>query len=278
MPEVFRALQPLREWLRPHRIGTVALVPTMGHLHRGHLDLVRAVRAQASAVVASIYVNPTQFGPNEDLEQYPRTLEADLELLDEVGCDCAFVPSDSVMYPQPPLTRVEVPELAGDYCARQRPQHFGGVCQAVARLFNMVQPDVAAFGEKDYQQLQIVRRMTADLAFPVRIVSVPTAREPDGLAMSSRNRYLSAAERELAPQLYRVLHESAKLLQEGGEQVQVLAQARERLEQLGFAVEYIELAQQESLQSATRDTHKLVLLTAAQLGETRLIDNIQFEV
>lgn len=259
----------------------IALVPTMGNLHQGHIRLVTVAREQADVVVTSIYVNPIQFGENEDFDNYPRSLDKDLQMLRDAGCDYAFVPDDDEMYPQPPLTQVTVPQIAKGYCSADRPNHFSGVCQAVARLFNMVQPQLALFGEKDFQQLQIVRRLVQDLAFPVRVLGVPTVREADGLAMSSRNNYLNQTERAIAPNLYQVLCDTAAQLQKSGNldaAENTLAQAREHLKSLGFQVEYLELAEQESLQPAQVKSQKLVLLTAARLGETRLIDNISLEI
>lgn len=283
MTEVCRSVRQLSQLLASARSQgqCIALVPTMGNLHQGHIRLVTVAREQADVVVTSIYVNPTQFGENEDFDNYPRSLDKDLQMLRDAGCDYAFVPDDDEMYPQPPLTQVTVPQIAKGYCSADRPNHFSGVCQAVARLFNMVQPQLALFGEKDFQQLQIVRRLVQDLAFPVRVLGVPTVREADGLAMSSRNNYLNQTERAIAPNLYQVLCDTAAQLQKSGNldaAENTLAQAREHLKSLGFQVEYLELAEQESLQPAQVKSQKLVLLTAARLGETRLIDNISLEI
>lgn len=254
----------------------IAFVPTMGNLHAGHLSLVSEGRARAERVVASIFVNPLQFGPREDLDAYPRTLDADRRQLDATGCDLLFTPGVSEIYPrgQDTQTRVEVPGISDILCGVSRPGHFVGVATVVCKLLNMVQPDVALFGEKDFQQLLVIRRLVEDLALPVEIVGVSTAREFDGLAMSSRNGYLTPEERALAPALYRVLNATAKAVRAG--------EPIERAEQAGLDVlaadglrpDYLTVRRTEDLAPAGPEDRALVILAAAYLGRARLIDNL----
>ncbi len=259
---------------------TIALVPTMGNLHEGHLQLVDHARRLADVVVTSIFVNPTQFGPNEDYQRYPRTLEADAERLRQRGCDLLFAPSVEEIYPHGLefLTRLTVPELAGKLCGASRPGHFDGVCTVVARLFNLVQPDVAVFGEKDRQQWLILQHMARDLAFPVQMASLPTVREADGLAMSSRNQYLSTQEREQAPELYRTLQWMAGQLRSGETDYRQLEQAGiERLQQAGFRPDYLQITcldRLDPLQKNHACQHGVAIFAAAYLGQARLIDNL----
>ena len=194
---------------------TIGFVPTMGALHEGHASLIRASVAQQDATIVSIFVNPLQFGPNEDLDRYPRTLDADVQVVQQCGADLVFAPSVREMYPQQQLAFVDVEELTAGLCGASRPGHFRGVATVVAKLFNIVQPDVAYFGQKDAQQAAVIERMVADLSFPVRVVRCPTAREADGLAMSSRNSYLSPEERQAAPILYQALQEGAQAIRAG---------------------------------------------------------------
>ena len=262
-------------WRRAgERIG---FVPTMGNLHEGHLALVDRARTLADRVVASVFVNPLQFGPDEDYDTYPRTLEADRQRLAERGADLLFAPDVGVMYPRPKeeTTFVEVPGLSGELCGASRPGFFRGVTTVVARLFHLVQPDVAVFGEKDYQQLVIVRRMVEDLAFPVEIVGVPTVREADGLAMSSRNSYLSAEERRRAPRLYQILREVAQAL-EGGDSgyAELEAEACRRLAAAGFRPDYVAIRRAGDLAAPAPGERELRVLGAAWLGRARLIDNL----
>lgn len=267
-----------REVTRLRQSGTVAFVPTMGNLHAGHLYLMREAKKHASAVVASIFVNPLQFGANEDLDQYPRTLEADREALDEAGVDLLYAPTVEQMYPQPMAlqTKVEVPELGRIHCGSSRPGHFAGVTTVVNKLFNMVQPDVALFGKKDYQQLLLIRRMVEDLAMPLRIVGVETQRDVDGLALSSRNQYLSDVERGVAPKLYEQLQWLRDRLQEGQHDfVQLCEQAREQLRVVGFVPDYLSVVDPYTLRLPHANARQLVVLAAAQLGSARLIDNIE---
>ncbi len=258
--------------------GPLAFVPTMGNLHAGHLALVREARRRAASVVVSIFVNPLQFGPDEDLDRYPRTLEADRRALQAEGAALLFAPPVEVMYPVPleQQTRVEVPGIGELYCGASRPGHFTGVATVVCKLFNMVQPDLAVFGRKDYQQLQVIRRMVRDLAMPVEIVGVDTVREPDGLAMSSRNQYLSAQERRIAPTLYRELQRAAERIAAGERDWATLERTvADALAQAGFRPDYVAVADAETLLAPTAESRRLVILAAAWLGQARLIDNIE---
>ena len=255
----------------------VAFVPTMGNLHRGHIHLVERARELAPRTVASIFVNPTQFGPNEDFAGYPRTLADDSRQLAAVGLDLLFAPGVAEMYPRPldEMTQVTVPELSGILCGASRPIHFRGVATVVSKLFNMAQPDVALFGEKDWQQLMVIRRLVADLDFPVEIVGVPTVREADGLALSSRNGYLTAEERAIAPVLYATLTASAERLRAGERDCERLAsEAKARLAAAGFRPDYFEIRRARDLQSPADGDTDLRILAAAWLGRARLIDNL----
>jgi len=255
----------------------VAFVPTMGNLHRGHIHLVERARELAPRVVASIFVNPTQFGPNEDFAGYPRTLDDDSRQLTAAGLDLLFAPDVAEMYPRPleHMTQVTVPELSGILCGASRPIHFRGVATVVSKLFNMVQPDVALFGEKDWQQLVVIRRLVTDLDFPIEIVGVPTVREADGLAMSSRNGYLTAEERAIAPALYATLVASAERLRAGERDFALLAtEAKARLAAAGFRPDYFEIRRAHDLQPPTAEDADLRIFAAAWLGRARLIDNL----
>lgn len=256
----------------------IAFVPTMGNLHEGHLELVRHAHSHAQRVVASIFVNPMQFGPEEDYERYPRTLKRDAQMLVEVKTDLLFAPPVEVVYPRGPAasTRVEVPEVSQGLCGAFRPGHFTGVATVVARLFNLVQPQVAVFGEKDYQQLAVIRRMVEDLGWRIDIIGVPTVRESDGLAMSSRNRYLNTQERAQAPLLYRTLCEVAEKLRAGAQSFAQLEQAAmQRLDEGGFLPQYISIRNAETLQIPKNAAEPCIVLGAAQLGKARLIDNVR---
>ncbi len=260
------------------RGGNVAFVPTMGNLHPGHLALVKEARKIADRVVVSIFVNPMQFGEGEDFEKYPRTLEDDSRMLETEGTDLLFAPSVEVMYPKPESeqTRVEVPGLSRLYCGASRPGHFVGVATVVCKLFNMVQSDIAVFGKKDYQQLMVIRRMVEDLAMPVRIVGVDTVREDDGLAMSSRNGYLTAQERKIAPMLYRVLQVLAARLRAGTDDYTGLeAQAAAELDAKGLRTDYVVVRRAADLLEPDAGETELVILAAAYLGKARLIDNLE---
>jgi len=256
----------------------VAFVPTMGNLHEGHLQLVRRARDRAERVVVSIFVNPMQFGPGEDFSRYPRTPQDDQNSLAAEGVDMVFMPSIDTIYARGPedATRVEVPGVSEGLCGDHRPGHFTGVATVVACLFNLVQPDVAIFGEKDYQQLAVIRRMVEDLCWPIEIEGVATVREADGLAMSSRNRYLTAAERERAPLLYRTLCAVAERLRGGNRHYAELeAEALKSLELAGFVPEYVAIRDADSLGPPERGENARVVLVAARLGATRLIDNLR---
>ncbi len=257
---------------------TIALVPTMGNLHAGHLALVRQAGAIASRTVVSIFVNPMQFVTGEDLDRYPRTPEADRRILADAGVDVAFMPSVAQMYPHgyADTTRVHVPVLESIYCGEFRPGHFTGVATVVAKLFNLVQPDYAVFGDKDFQQLLLVRRMAADLRFPIEIVGVPTVRDADGLALSSRNCYLSAEERKRAPRLYEILKGLAARLETGRTEYPALqAEAVSELSAAGFKPQYVAICRAEDLQPPRSADRELVILAAAWLGNTRLIDHVE---
>jgi pantoate--beta-alanine ligase len=275
---VLRTISALRAWrgeLR-RKTQTVALVPTMGALHDGHLALVRMGRRRADRVVVSIFVNPTQFAPNEDFSSYPRTWEADLAKLAALEVDAIWAPDVKTMYPEDFSTKIAPggPALAG-LEDKFRPHFFGGVCTVVAKLLLQVAPDFATFGEKDYQQLKVVTAMARDLDIPTRIVGLPTIREKDGLAMSSRNAYLLPSERQVAPTLQRVLKESAGRLRNGASFAATLGEAEAAIEAAGFAVDYLEARHAETLAPITAIKEGPVrLLVAARLGRTRLIDNI----
>jgi len=276
MPRVCEALPALRRAIAGFRSEgqRIAFVPTMGNLHEGHLSLVRAALARADRVVVSIFVNPTQFGPGEDLAAYPRTFDADLGGLDGVGCDLVWAPGEDQMYPFQAPFMVRVPEALGNcLCGRSRPGHFDGVATVVLRLFNQVGPDLAVFGEKDFQQLLILRRMVRDFALPVDLVGAPTVRERDGLAMSSRNSYLDEAQRRAAPTLYRTLRQVADGLAAGHGFGELRDRALGELESAGLGPDYFEWRSAEDLgePQAGRASR---LFAAAWLGRARLIDNV----
>ena len=255
----------------------VGFVPTMGNLHEGHLALVQEARKRSVHVVVSIFVNPMQFGPSEDFDRYPRTLAADCARLEKVGADLLFAPPLEEVYPTGHVvaTHVDVPQVSQGLCGAQRPGHFVGVATIVTKLFNMVQADVAVFGEKDYQQLQVIRRMVADLCFPVDIVGVPTVRDFSGLAMSSRNAYLSEQQKSLAANIYKNLNEVAGRIRTGErDYVALQSWAMTQLAAQGFDPEYFEVRNARSLLPATASDTALRLLAAARLGNVRLIDNI----
>ncbi len=271
--------ESLRESLDDWRHGGdhIALVPTMGNLHDGHLSLVSLAREHGERVVVSIFVNPTQFSEGDDFDQYPRTLERDKRLLKKVKVDLLFVPEVDTMYPfgLDNATSVTVPVLTADFCGAFRPGHFDGVTSVVSRLFSIVQPDAAIFGQKDYQQQLVIRRLVEDLRLPLQIVSGPTKREDDGLALSSRNQYLSEEQRGLAPTLYSVLQGIGNDLQAGKRNYEELEQyAMDELSDAGFDPEYIGIRRAENLEPPDRDNDEIVVLGAAHLGNARLIDNI----
>jgi pantoate--beta-alanine ligase len=277
-PQVIRALTPLRAWVgRVRSKGeTVALVPTMGALHAGHMALVRLARRRADRVIVSIFVNPAQFAPNEDFSSYPRTWDADVTALSQLQVDAIWAPGVATMYPDGFATKIVPggPALAG-LEDKYRPHFFGGVCTVVAKLLLQVAPDFATFGEKDYQQLKVVTAMARDLDIPTKIVGLPTIREKDGLAMSSRNAYLSEGERAAAPALHRVLKECAAQLNAGKPLAATLGEGHAQIESAGFSVDYLEARHHETLSKIeTLADGPARLLVAAKLGRTRLIDNI----
>jgi len=257
----------------------VGLTPTMGNLHAGHYSLVELARRHAERVVASTFVNPTQFGPGEDLSRYPRTPEADEEGLARAACDALWRPSADTMYPYGAANAVaiRVPGVTDVLEGAHRPGHFDGVATVVARLFNQVQPDVAVFGRKDYQQLAVIRYLVADLAFPVELVAAETVRDHDGLALSSRNQYLSAAERTVAPVLYATLLAMRDAVRAGAGIGEARAQAARRLAEAGFEPDYVVIRRPDLSEPRDDETGPLVALAAARLGRTRLIDNLEFE-
>lgn len=275
--ETLRNKKALAEAIRALRADgkTIGLVPTLGALHAGHVSLVDIARRHADAVVATVFVNPTQFGPNEDFLKYPRTEAEDLEKLTQAGAYAAYLPTVEEMYPAGAVTRVQVPGISAELCGAFRPGHFDGVATIVTKLFMQAMPDVAVFGEKDYQQLHIIRQMTRDLDIPVQIFGAPILRETDGLAMSSRNRYLDPQQRKIAASLYAILNETAEAIRAGMLLSSVLTQASEALLMAGFSkVDYIELRNAETLAPARDLKRPARLLAAAHLGTTRLIDNI----
>lgn len=259
----------------------IAFVPTMGNLHAGHIALIQQATERADFVVASIFVNPLQFGPNEDLDNYPRTLSADQSKLLEAGCHLLFTPDAQTMYPHgmAQQTIVSVPGVSNGLCGGSRPGHFDGVATIVCKLLNMVQPDIALFGEKDFQQLAVIRKMVADLNIPVQIFGVGIVRDQDGLALSSRNGYLSPQQRAVAPALHQCLQAVKAQIQAGQRDYAALfAQLDTDLQAVGFRLDYAELRDALSLETADTQSTQLVLLAAAYLGSTRLIDNLIFDL
>ncbi len=277
--QTVKTVQKLREKIHHEKSQgkRIAFVPTMGNLHDGHIALVHKAKSLSDFVVTSIFVNPMQFGQNEDLDSYPRTLDADSDKLIAAGNNLLFTPTPEVIYPQglERQTQVIVPFVTELHCGASRPGHFTGVSTVVNMLFNMVQPHVAVFGEKDYQQLAVIRKMVKDLQMPVEICGLPTQRADDGLALSSRNGYLSDHERKIAPTLYQTLQQSLQQLKNQTHTPETVAQeAISTLEAAGFLVDYFNIVDSETLQPATVSTKKTTILAAAFLGKTRLIDNI----
>ncbi|MDR9424827.1 MAG: pantoate--beta-alanine ligase [Marinobacter sp.] len=273
------SLKELRSILRSYRQQgkTIGLVPTMGNLHQGHISLVRKAAEAADIVVTSIFVNPMQFGANEDLDTYPRTLNEDQDKLAAAGNTLVFAPSAEEIYPEGMArqTKVIVPEVSEGHCGASRPGHFEGVATVVTMLFNMVQPDVAVFGEKDFQQLAVIRKMVRDLMIPVQVVGAPTVREEDGLAKSSRNGYLSETERAKAPVVFQTLQNTAEQVQQGRSDFDALEQeARDALASAGLRPDYFNIVSSRTLKPATENDREITLLAAAFLGTTRLIDNL----
>ena len=271
-PDALRSL--VRSWRAKGE--RVAFVPTMGALHSGHMALVSAAKARAERVVTSIFVNPTQFGPNEDLSRYPRQEAADAVLLEAGGCDLLWAPDVSVMYPAGFSTTISVKGVSEGLCGAARPGHFDGVATVVAKLFGQVAPDIALFGEKDFQQLAVIRRLVLDLDMDIEIVGVPTEREADGLALSSRNAYLSAEQRVAACAMPRALRDAAAAIAAGQDVDAALARARATLTAAGFGpIDYVELVDAATLAPVRVARGSLRLLAAARLGQTRLIDNVE---
>ncbi len=268
--------QQVRQWRMDGK--RIALVPTMGNLHQGHLALVRRAKEMSDRVIVTIFVNPMQFGEGEDFENYPRTMSEDSSALSEIGTDLLFAPSVAEVYsrPQQLQTKVEVPGLSDILCGSSRPGHFVGVATVVCKLFNMVQSDIALFGQKDYQQLMIIRHMVDDLCIPVEIVGVPTVREKDGLAMSSRNGYLTEQERRQAPELYRIMRNTAAEIESGSkEYARLEGKAKQALEKAGFSPDYFSIRSADDLAEPGDSDLNLVILAAAYLGKARLIDNLR---
>jgi pantoate--beta-alanine ligase len=277
---IFEQIADVRAALAARGIARVGLVPTMGNLHDGHLTLVKACRDACDLSVVSVFVNPLQFGPNEDFEAYPRTLQDDAALL-EGHADILFAPLEREMYPngREGHALLSVPRLANILCGAHRPGHFDGVSTVVMKLFNIVAPSRAFFGEKDYQQLTLIRTMCAQLDVPIEIIGVPTVRAPDGLALSSRNRYLNAEERTRAPTIYRTLSTITTALAGGNRSFEALERAgTEQLRDAGFTVDYVAVRDAGTLEQPQTSTGEFVVLAAARLGRTRLIDNVRVRV
>ena len=268
----------IRGWRQ--RGQTVGFVPTMGNLHAGHYSLIKLARARADRVVASVFVNPTQFGPNEDFERYPRTLAQDQTGLAEAGCDILFAPEVGTLYPfgAAHSVSIHVPQLTETLEGAHRPGHFDGVATVVCKLFNLVQPDLAVFGQKDYQQLKVIERMVRDLSLPIKVMSGATLRAEDGLALSSRNQYLSADQRALASQIHATLQQMRELITKGHAWRVVEQAASSKLARSGFEPDYTAIRRVDDLaEPAEGETEGLVALIAARLGSTRLIDNLVFD-
>ncbi|MBF0621471.1 MAG: pantoate--beta-alanine ligase [Magnetococcales bacterium] len=275
-----KTIHSLREWRSRHQGRSIGFVPTMGALHEGHLSLIRQARQENDLVVASIFVNPTQFGPNEDFSSYPRQLETDARLLASAGCDVLFCPESDAVYPVGHATSVVVSGCDDDLCGKCRPGHFKGVTTVVAILFNLVGPDRAYFGSKDYQQLHVIKQMSCDLHLPVTVIGMPTIREPDGLALSSRNRYLSESDRKQALALYNGLCAARDARREGVCDADTLEQrARAVLTSAGIDnIDYVSIRDAETLKAWHSCDHDPVLLIAARVGSARLIDNMRLSL
>ncbi|USZ13945.1 pantoate--beta-alanine ligase [Moraxella sp. FZLJ2107] len=274
--QIFHSIDKLRQALS-QASGKIALVPTMGNLHAGHLNLVKIAKAHADVVVVSIFVNPTQFGAGEDFDSYPRTLDADVTALETVAADFVFAPSVDEMYPTyPPSVQVLSGEITKLLCGKSRPTHFDGVGLVVSKLFNIVRPDIAVFGKKDYQQLAIIRQLNDELNFGIDIIGAEIVRADDGLALSSRNQYLTADERAVAPVLSQTLQAVAKALQTADimDYDALIDAAKAKLQDAGFVVDYLEIYNQ-SLKTVSQSDDKLVILAAAWLGKARLLDNLE---
>lgn len=255
----------------------IAFVPTMGNLHQGHIALVEKAKMLADKVVASIFVNPMQFGANEDIGSYPRTMAADQEKLTAAGCDLLFTPTPAIIYPKglDKQSYVEVPNVSDGYCGESRPGHFRGVATVVCKLFNIVQPNIACFGLKDYQQVQVIQTMVEDLSMPIEIIAVETVREASGLALSSRNNYLTPEEKQTAPALSQNIQWLAKAIQSDSDFIGLAKQAASYIDNAGMKTDYIHICHARTLQPASKDDKELVILAAAHCGKARLIDNLQ---
>ena len=273
--DIFSRISELR--LRLQGEQNIVFVPTMGNLHAGHIALMTQAKTLGQCVVASIFVNPLQFGANEDLANYPRTLEQDCRQLYEAGVNVVFTPSETELYPQPQIITVKLPEIANELCGAHRPGHFEGMATVVLKLLNIVRPQTAVFGKKDFQQLHIIRQMVQQFNLPVNIEAGNTVRESDGLAMSSRNGYLKPEQRLEAPRLYKTLQQAVNEVR-GGKHAydEVAAQSAHYLTMLGWVMDYIEIRNAQTLAPAKLEDKHLVVLGAARLGRTRLIDNIEF--
>ncbi|BFM49834.1 pantoate--beta-alanine ligase [Marinomonas sp. THO17] len=281
--QTFHTIAELRIALKTLRLQdkSIAFVPTMGNLHDGHMSLIRRAAQEGDIVVASIFVNPMQFSANEDLERYPKTLEEDKKVLAANGCHYLFAPDALEMYPdgKRSQTQIEVMGLSNILCGASRPGHFVGVATVVTKLFNIVQPDCAIFGNKDFQQLKVIEDMTRDLSSNVRIIGIDTARNEDGLAMSSRNGYLTEQERDIAPTMYKtLLWVKEQLMANRASHEEICEQAQQKLEAVGFRRDYFEIRAQDNLQTPTEEEKSLVILAAAHLGSARLIDNLRVEL
>lgn len=256
---------------------TIGFVPTMGNLHAGHISLVTEAKQHATKVVASIFVNPMQFGENEDIDNYPRTMDDDKNKLSAEGTDLLFTPTPAIIYPKglDKQSFVEVPNVSDGYCGESRPGHFRGVSTVVCKLFNLVQPDVACFGLKDYQQVQVIQTMVEDLSMPIRIIPVETVREDSGLALSSRNNYLTSDEKSAAPILSKTLNWLAEQLKKNNDYLALAEQAKQKINQAGLTTDYINICHARTLNPAKNKDKNLVILAAAHCGKARLIDNLQ---
>ena len=276
-------IEQLREEIQQQRMAgkRIGFVPTMGNLHAGHITLLTEGLKHADYMVSSVFVNPTQFGEGEDFDSYPRTLEQDQKKLADAGCDLLFAPGVDEMYPadQDQWARVQVTEITQRHCGAARVGHFDGVSTVVTKLFNIVKPDVALFGKKDFQQLAVIRRMVTALCFDIEIIGVDTVREQNGLAMSSRNGYLSEAQKQQAATLYQCLQQAKQAIAEGEKNFsKVSQQAEAKLQQAGFILEYFTVCRADTLEPAQGGDKDLVILAAAKMGQTRLIDNIDFKL
>ncbi|UUO24314.1 pantoate--beta-alanine ligase [Colwellia sp. M166] len=258
----------------------IAFVPTMGNLHQGHIALVEKAKQMADKVVVSIFVNPMQFGVNEDIDNYPRTMAADQEKLAIGGCDILFIPTPAIIYPKglDKQSYIEVPNVSDGYCGESRPGHFRGVATVVCKLFNIVQPDIACFGLKDYQQVQVIQTMVEDLSMPIEILPVETVREDSGLALSSRNNYLTAEEKKIAPALSQNIQWLAKAIQRDNDFIGLAKKAASYIDNAGMKTDYIHICHARTLQPASEDDKELVILAAAHCGKARLIDNLRISL